>query len=112
MDHIVSYLEKIEDLPMKDLEGISALRRAIREPIPSRGVAFDKILKLIFTDFLPKGIQVPSPGYLAYIPVGSIFPSVLGEFISYAINRWPGLYQYAPGFVEIENTVIRSRICR
>jgi len=107
MNYIVPYFKDMEKIPMRDSKDLEILRKKIREPIPLKSTKLEKLLPLIFEDLLPKGLQVPSPGYLAYIPVGSLFHSVLGEFISFAINRWPGLYQIAPGFVEMENTVIR-----
>lgn len=105
LKYVVPYLESMERIPMKDLKGIEKFKK-LREPIPKKGRSIDVLLKTIFDDLLVKGIQVPSPGYLAYIPVGSIFHSTLAEFITHAINRWAGLYQYAPGFLEIENTVV------
>jgi aromatic-L-amino-acid decarboxylase len=106
MDYIVPYFETMSKIPMKDLSGIESIKNKIREPLPHQGESLDHLLKLIFEELLPKGIQVHNPGYLAYIPVGSVFHASLAEFITFAINRWAGIYQYAPGLLEIEHTVI------
>lgn len=44
---------------------------------------------------------------MAYMPIGCISESVIAEFITAAINRWPGYYEFAPAFIEIEKSVVR-----
>lgn len=107
VEKIMAYFGRLDQLPVKNTGGVAALKHKLRESIPPHPIAFDRLLKTIFDDLIPRGIQVPSAGYLAYIPVGTVYPAVIGEFISYAINRWPAIYQFSPGFIEIENSVIR-----
>lgn len=84
-----------------------ALRSLFSEKLPTEKTPFEALLKRIFEKALPAGINLPSPGYLAYIPVGSMFETALADFITASINRWPGLYEFSPAFVEIEKSVIR-----
>lgn len=105
--YIIPYLENMADIPMRDTSKAEALAQKLREPLPQSGETLDTLLRTIFHECVPQGVQVPSPGYMAYIPIGSICHSALAEFITFIINRWVALYDFAPGFVEIENAVLR-----
>lgn len=105
-DYLIPYIESIEKLPMRDATGLDALAKKLREPLPKTGSSLDSLLSTIFHDCVPKGVQVPNAGYMAYMPIGSLYHSALADFITMVINRWSGLYAFAPGFVEIENIVL------
>ena len=43
-----------------------------------------------------------SPGYLAYIPGGGLYPAALADFIADTTNRYTGVWQAAPALVQLE----------
>ena len=43
-----------------------------------------------------------SPGYLAFIPGGGIYPAALADFIADTTNRYTGVWQAAPALVQLE----------
>lgn len=53
------------------------------------------------------GVDDNTPGYMGSIPGGGLLQSSLGDFLTSVINRWPGLYEFAPGILEIEKEVIQ-----
>lgn len=98
-------LEHIETLPQQPACGdvdAAELCRAMREPAPDQGVALGPLLDALFRDWIPRSFTTPSPGYLAYIPGGGIFPAALAEFISTTTNRYTGVWQAAPALVQLE----------
>ena len=46
--------------------------------------------------------QRASPGYLAYIPGGGLYPAALADFIADTTNRYTGVWQAAPALVQLE----------
>ena len=110
LEYIEKFFATLNDQKVSFPADTQALRRLFSEKLPIEKTSFEMLLKTIFERALPAGINLPSPGYLAYIPVGSMFETALADFITAAINRWPGLYEFAPAFIEIEKSVI-SWLC-
>ena len=42
-----------------------------------------------------------------YVPGGGLYASALGQFLAMSVNRFPNLWEVAPGLVQIEQNVIR-----
>ncbi len=80
----------------------AALCRAMRERAPEHGVALAPLLDQLFTDWIPRSFTAPSPGYLAYIPGGGLYPAALADFIAGTTNRYTGVWQAAPALVQLE----------
>jgi aromatic-L-amino-acid decarboxylase len=78
------------------------LCRAMREPAPEEGAALAPLLDRLFRDWIPRSFNPPSPGYLAYIPGGGIYPAALADFIADTTNRYTGVWQAAPALVQLE----------
>lgn len=104
-EKIIPFVESLPDQPVTNGLTIDPLLNKLREPLPNGGSELKDLLEFIFKDLLPVGINIPSAGDLAYIPVGGLFHTAIAELITTAINRWPGLYKFSPGFIEIEKTV-------
>jgi aromatic-L-amino-acid/L-tryptophan decarboxylase len=80
----------------------SELCRALRESAPERGVPLEPLLDQLFRDWIPRSFNAPSPGYLAYIPGGGLYPAALADFIAGTVNRYTGVWQAAPALVQLE----------
>ena len=80
---------------------------ALAESLPERGTDLDGLLDLLFREAVPLSYNTASPGYLAYIPGGGVFPSAVADFIANAVNRYVGVWIAAPGLVQLELNVIR-----
>lgn len=106
LHHLDRYIDGLKDMPVSDLKDLPRLARSLREPLPQSGIEFDKVLNTLFNDVLPKGIHYSHPGMMGGIPVGGLLHTAVAQLITGVIDRWPGLYNFAPGFIEIENTVL------
>ena len=98
VDHIVT-------LPQQPLYGVhdaEALCRSLREPAPASGTPLAPLLDTLFETCIPQSFNTPSPGYLAYIPGGGLFPAALADFIADTTNRYTGIWQAAPALVQLE----------
>ncbi|MES3034370.1 MAG: aminotransferase class V-fold PLP-dependent enzyme [Gemmatimonadota bacterium] len=98
-------VDHITTLPQQPLYGIDdaeAVCRSLREPSPDRGSALEPLLDTLFDTCIPQSFNTPSPGYLAYIPGGGLFPAALADFIADTTNRYTGIWQAAPALVQLE----------
>jgi aromatic-L-amino-acid decarboxylase len=106
MDRIVRHVETLPAQPVHAVAGGKKLARALREKMPERGVPYERLLRLLFGRVIPMSLNTASPGYLAYIPGGGIFHAAVADLIADATNRYVGVWQAAPGLVQLETNVL------
>ncbi len=107
-ERIVEHVASLPGQKAADTEGAVDLSRSLIEAEPPEtGVPAAELLDLLFTRAIPKSFNTASPGYLAYIPGGGLFPSAVADFISAATNRYIGVFAAAPALVQLETNVIR-----
>lgn len=102
----VAHIAALRAQPARGDMDASALCRALREPAPEHGVALTPLLDQLFDELIPRSFGTPSPGYLAYIPGGGVYPAALADFIADAANRYTGVWQASPALVQLESNVI------
>jgi aromatic-L-amino-acid decarboxylase len=107
MDRIVRHHETLPTQPTFATAGGKKLARALREPLPERGVPFERLLRLLFGRVIPTSLNTASPGYLAYIPGGGLFHAAVADLVADATNRYAGVWLAAPALAEIESIVVR-----
>ncbi len=73
---------------------------------PEDGTPIEELLEPLFRDWLPRSFNTASPGYLAYIPAGGLFPAALADLIAGGTNRYTGVWQAAPALVQLEANVL------
>ena len=98
-------VEHITTLPQQPLYGVcdaESLCRSMREPSPPGGTSLESLLDDLFSTYIPQSFNTPSPGYLAHIPGGGLFPAALADFIADTTNRYTGIWQAAPALVQLE----------
>lgn len=105
MEHAIEYVEGLPDLPMVDLEGAQELAMEFREPLPETAHDIDSLLPQLGRA-ARKGFNAPGPGYLGFIPAGGVYPAAVGEFLSLVYNRYVGVWNPSPPFVQLELTVL------
>ncbi len=85
-----------------DPKRVGALCRSLRESAPEAGTALEPLLDRLFAEWIPRSFNAASPGYLAFIPGGGLYPAALADFIADAVNRYTGVWQAAPALVQLE----------
>ena len=53
-----------------------------------------------------QGLKPSSPGYMAYIPGGGLYPTALGDYMAAIGNHYAGYFFASPGGVRMENMLI------
>jgi aromatic-L-amino-acid/L-tryptophan decarboxylase len=104
---VVAHVASLPAQPVRgDLEEAAAFCRALREPAPEAGTPLDDLLEPLFAEWIPRTFNTASPGYLAYVPGGGLFPAALADLISAATNRYTGVWLPAPALVQLEANVL------
>ncbi len=107
MDRLVPFIAALPTAPNHHMDGAQKLVRSLREPLPEKGAPFRRLLGQLFERVIPFGLNTAGPGYLAYIPGGGLFHAAVGDLLAGAVNRYVGIWQAAPGLVQLETNVIR-----
>jgi aromatic-L-amino-acid decarboxylase len=106
LGRIVEHVAGIGRQPVRGDVAAEALCRSLREPAPEHGVPAAAVLGPLFDEWIPRSFTTPSPGYLAFIPGGGLFPAAVADFISAATNRYTGVWMAAPALVQLEANVL------
>ena len=88
------------------LDGVEALCRSLVEGPPEEGSELSALLDVVFDTCLPASFNAPGPGYLAFIPGGGLFASVLADFVANGVNRYTGVWNASPALVQLEANVL------
>ena len=107
LDRLGTFLGALPTAHMHHMDGAHKLVKALREPLPEGGQPFRRLLGTLFERVIPFGLNTASPGYLAYIPGGGLVHAGVADLISNVTNRFVGIWQGAPGLVQLETNVIR-----
>jgi aromatic-L-amino-acid/L-tryptophan decarboxylase len=103
---VVAHLATIGEQPVRGDVDAAELCRAMREPAPEHGSVLEPLLDVLFDEWIPRTYNTASPGYLAFIPSGGVFPAALADLLSGAVNRYTGVWRAAPALVQLESNAL------
>ncbi len=107
MERIVKHVSSLADRPAHDLKDAEKLSLGLIESTaPEQGEKTSAIMDHLFEVVLPKSLNTPGPGFMAYIPGGGIFHSAVADLIADSVNRYVGAWRPAPGLARIEANVV------
>ena len=98
----IAHVASLPEQPVMGNVRAEELCRALREPAPDGPTPLEPLLDALFDEYVPRSFNAPSPGYLAFIPGGGVFPAALADFIAGTTNRYTGVWQAAPALVQLE----------
>lgn len=107
MERICAHIEALPRMPAADVRGGAELARSLREGLPATGCSFEQVLEILFDRAVPCSFNTAGPGYLAYIPGGGLFLAAVADLVADATNRYVGVWQAAPGLVQLETNAVR-----
>jgi aromatic-L-amino-acid/L-tryptophan decarboxylase len=104
---VIDYLANMRGGPASTIDKSRDPALLLREPMPESGTPMQDLISILRQTVVDCAVNTAGGTYQAYIPGGGIFSAAVGEFIAAATNRYVGVWQVAPGTVELEATVIR-----
>jgi aromatic-L-amino-acid/L-tryptophan decarboxylase len=106
LDYVIGFIHGLEDAPAQNVDGALDDALRLKASPPEHGGPFEDAFAQ-FREAAARSLETAGPGYLPYIPGGGLFASALGQFLAMAVNRFPNLWEVAPGLAQIEQNVIR-----
>lgn len=103
---IGKWIAALPTQPMHKNRGAKRAVARLRRSMPENGEPFERILRDLFQEALPLGLNTASAGYLAYVPGGGLLHGSIADLITSAVNRYVGVWIAAPGLAQIEADVV------
>ncbi len=82
-------------------------RGILESPITEHPLAPQQVLKLLADHVETPGVRLGSPGFLAFIPISSLYPAALGDYLAAVLNPFSGNFFASPGAVRLEHLLTR-----
>lgn len=101
-----AWITALPTQPMHRNRGAKRAVARLKRSMPETGEPFERVLRDLFQEALPLGLNTASPGYLAYVPGGGLLHASIADLVTSAVNRYVGVWIAAPGLVQIEADVI------
>jgi glutamate/tyrosine decarboxylase-like PLP-dependent enzyme len=102
-------LKDFATLPQQSI-GRAASRREmeelLREPPPQKGSDFSRVLAEFRNKIVPNAFRINHPRFLAFIPAGPSFVSVLADWLCSATNFFSGVWLEASAPSQVELIVL------
>jgi aromatic-L-amino-acid decarboxylase len=103
---VVGHIASLREQPVRGDVDAAALCRALRESAPEHGSPLEPLLDSLFDEWIPRSFNTASPGYLAFIPGGGVYPATLADLIANGSNRYTGVWLAAPALVQLESNAL------
>ena len=107
VDYVIGFIHGLSDAPAQNVDGALQEALKLKASPPEEGGSFDDVFAE-FRDAAARAYETCGPGLPALHPGG--WPLRLGARRSSSrcrVNRFPNLWEVAPGLVQIEQNVIR-----
>jgi glutamate/tyrosine decarboxylase-like PLP-dependent enzyme len=79
----------------------------LESPFSETPQELDAILNLLEEQVMATGIKLGAPGFLGFIPISSLYPAALGDYLGAVINPFVGNFFASPGAVRLEHFLTR-----
>lgn len=106
LKRVIAHIASLPDQPICGDVRAEALCQSMREPAPETGTDFEPLLERLFAEWIPRSFTPSTPGYMAFIPGGGLYPAALADLIADTTNRFTGIWQAAPALVQLEANVL------
>jgi glutamate/tyrosine decarboxylase-like PLP-dependent enzyme len=106
IDALVDEMARNASAPVLRDASPEQLRRLLQEPPPDEGLPYEEVLVRVFSDITPFRGRPDAPGYLAFIPGFTTWPSAMGDLIASALNLDSCWWAGGAGMTQLELTVL------
>jgi len=82
-------------------------RGIVESPIEEEPLDPERILAVLSEHVEKPGMKLGCPGCLAFIPISTLYPAALGDYLAAVINSYSGNFFASPGAVRLEHLLTR-----
>ncbi len=76
-------------------------------PLAEEPQDINSVLKLLAEHVEKPGVKLGAPGFLAFIPISTLYPAALGDYLGAMTNSYVGNFFASPGAVRLEHLLTR-----
>ena len=102
LDHVLAYLDQVEDAP-SNRPWSEVFAQTLEPEFADGGRDPAAVLDYVAQCVDRPGFATTSPRFMAYIPGGGLFHAGLGDLLAAASNKYSGFASASPGAVRLEN---------
>lgn len=106
VDWVASYMERLEDFPVRSQVEPGQVRAGLPEHPPRQGEPFDAVMADLERVLLPGITHWQHPSFFAYFNANASGPSILGELLSAGLGVQGMLWSTSPACTELETLVM------
>jgi glutamate/tyrosine decarboxylase-like PLP-dependent enzyme len=79
----------------------------LSSPISEEPMNEDSVLAQLAEHVAKPGVRLGSPGFFGFIPISTLFPAALGDYLAAILNSYSGNFFASPGAVRMEHLLTR-----
>jgi aromatic-L-amino-acid decarboxylase len=106
VEWVASYMERLEDFPVRSQVEPGEVRAGLPEHPPQRGEPFEAVMADLERVIVPGLTHWQHPGFFAYFNANASGPSILGELLSAGLGVQGMLWSTSPACTELETLVM------
>jgi aromatic-L-amino-acid decarboxylase len=106
VDWIADYVEAVDARPVAATVAPGAVRAALPEHPPTEPESFDTVMADVERVIVPGLTQWQHPGFFAYFPSNTSYPSILGELLSAGLGVQGMSWVTSPACTEVETLML------
>ena len=106
IDWIADYYENIEKYAVLSQIKPGEIKSKLPEFAPQKGDSIDEMIKDMDEKIMPGITHWQSPGFFAYFPSNTSFPSILGDLISSGLGVQGMIWATSPAATELETRIL------
>ncbi|MBN2610893.1 MAG: aspartate aminotransferase family protein [Bacteroidales bacterium] len=106
IDWIAGYYENIGDYPVKSRVKPKEIYNQLPAGPPLKSEEFDELMKDFRKIIMPGITHWQHPGFFAYFPANTSFPSILGEMLTAALGAQCMKWETSPAAAELEEAMM------
>ncbi len=106
IDLIATYYEQVENYPVLSRVKPGDIYSMLPSHPPGNGEPFEKIVEDVNRVIMPGITHWQSPGFFAYFPSNTSFPSILGDLLSSGLGVQGMLWATSPSATELETRMM------
>ena len=103
---IIRHFTTLPEQPLGRTVSRTEMETLLREPPPEHGSDFSEVFEQFQQKIAPHAFRINHPRFLAFIPSGPNFVSVLADFLCSATNFFSSVRLEAAGPAQVELTVL------
>lgn len=107
VDWISDYYENIQEYPVKSQVAPGDIFKQIPDSAPSSGESMDDIWNDFQKIILPGITHWQHPGFMAYFPANTSYPSLLAEMLTSALGAQCMIWDTSPAAAELEEKMMK-----